>query len=138
MLYCQFHFDNESQWNKSIAIKHAYLLNGSEHIYWILDLEGEVHSIWDLGKMAFKKARTMIFLKSDRQATIFGRVQKIWFFKTGNYLCPNLPPPKSSWGRFNVPRLASCMENLVAVQCAIDLKALQSNLDNVTLVNRTP
>ena len=26
----------------------AYLLNGSEHIYWILDLGGEVHSIWDL------------------------------------------------------------------------------------------
>jgi hypothetical protein len=24
----------------------AYLLNGSEHIYWILDLEDEVHSIW--------------------------------------------------------------------------------------------
>ena len=24
----------------------AYLLNGSEHIYWILDLENEVHSIW--------------------------------------------------------------------------------------------
>jgi hypothetical protein len=26
----------------------AYLLNGSEHIYWIMDLEGtgEVHSIW--------------------------------------------------------------------------------------------
>ena len=23
----------------------AYLLNGSEHIYWILDLEDEVHSI---------------------------------------------------------------------------------------------
>ena len=28
----------------------TYLLNGSEHIYiyWILNLEGEVHSIWDL------------------------------------------------------------------------------------------
>ena len=26
----------------------AYLLNESEHVYWILDLEGEVHSIWDL------------------------------------------------------------------------------------------
>ena len=26
----------------------AYLLNGSEHIYCILDLEGEVHLIWDL------------------------------------------------------------------------------------------
>ena len=24
----------------------AYLLIGSEHIYWILDLEDEVHSIW--------------------------------------------------------------------------------------------
>ena len=24
----------------------AYLLNGSEHIYWILDLEYEMHSIW--------------------------------------------------------------------------------------------
>jgi hypothetical protein len=30
----------------------AYLLNGSEHIYWILDLEDEVHSlrvIWASG-----------------------------------------------------------------------------------------
>ena len=26
----------------------AYLFNGSEHTYWIWDLEGEVHSIWDL------------------------------------------------------------------------------------------
>ena len=26
----------------------AYLLSGSAHIYRILDLEGEVHSIWDL------------------------------------------------------------------------------------------
>jgi hypothetical protein len=26
----------------------AYLLNGSDYIYWILDLEGEVHIIWDL------------------------------------------------------------------------------------------
>jgi hypothetical protein len=26
----------------------AYVLNESEHIHWILDLEGEVHSIWHL------------------------------------------------------------------------------------------
>jgi hypothetical protein len=26
----------------------AYLQIGSAHIYWILDLVGEVHSIWDL------------------------------------------------------------------------------------------
>ena len=31
---------------KARSIK--YLLNGSEHIYWIVDLEVEVHSIWDL------------------------------------------------------------------------------------------
>jgi len=26
----------------------VYLLNVNEHIYWIWDLEDEVHSIWDL------------------------------------------------------------------------------------------
>ena len=26
----------------------AHLLNRNEHIFWILDLEGKVHSIWDL------------------------------------------------------------------------------------------
>ena len=26
----------------------VYLVTGSAHIHWILDLEGEVHSIWDL------------------------------------------------------------------------------------------
>jgi hypothetical protein len=26
----------------------AYLLNRSEHVYWIWNLESEVHSIWDL------------------------------------------------------------------------------------------
>ena len=28
--------------------KIPYLLNGNEHIYWILDLGGELHSIWNL------------------------------------------------------------------------------------------
>ena len=27
----------------------AYLLNGSEHIYWIWDLEDEVHPLWICG-----------------------------------------------------------------------------------------
>ncbi len=39
--YWRFHFDNEIQ---SII----QLFNGSEDIYWILDLEGEVYLIWDL------------------------------------------------------------------------------------------
>jgi hypothetical protein len=37
----------------------AYLFNGSEHIYWILDLENEVHSIYCrlCGQATFKNAR---------------------------------------------------------------------------------
>ena len=41
MFYWQFHFENETQ-------PIAYLLNESEDIYWIVDLESEVRSIWDL------------------------------------------------------------------------------------------
>jgi hypothetical protein len=41
MVYWRFHFEMKSQ---SIA----YLLFESEHMYWIWDLESEVHSIWDL------------------------------------------------------------------------------------------
>ena len=49
----------------------AYLPNGSEHIYWILDLEGEVHSIWDLYKSGLQDARAMIFLKSGSVGITF-------------------------------------------------------------------
>ena len=31
-----------------LSTSSIYLQIGSAHIYWILDLEGEVHSIWDL------------------------------------------------------------------------------------------
>ena len=33
----------------------AYLVNGSEHIYWILDLENEVHSIWVIWTSGFQE-----------------------------------------------------------------------------------
>ena len=36
--------DNFTLKRKSQSI--AYLLNGSKHIHWILDLENEVYSIW--------------------------------------------------------------------------------------------
>jgi hypothetical protein len=32
--------------SKRKSQSNAYLLNGNEHIYWSLDLENEVHSIW--------------------------------------------------------------------------------------------
>ena len=50
----------------------AHLLNGNEHIYWILDLEGEVHFIWDLCVSGLKNARAMSFSKSGGRATVFG------------------------------------------------------------------
>ena len=31
----------------------SHLLNEGEHIYWILDLGDEVHSIWSYGQAAF-------------------------------------------------------------------------------------
>ena len=39
----------------------TYLLRGSEHVYWILGLQGKVHLIWICRQMAFKNARA-IFL----------------------------------------------------------------------------
>ena len=47
---------------KSWSIGH--LLNGSEHLHWVLDLEDEVHSIWLIGRsVAFKNARAVLFLE---------------------------------------------------------------------------
>ena len=57
MLYNSFTLKMKSQ---SIA----YLLNGSEHIYWILALEGKVHSTWDLWTIT----KAMVFSKSGGQA----------------------------------------------------------------------
>ena len=39
----------------------AHLLNGSGHIYWVLDLEGEVHSIWDLWLSGFQECKSNEF-----------------------------------------------------------------------------
>ena len=50
----------------------AYLLNGSEHVYWILDLEDEVHSIgviWT--SAAFKNTRAISFFKVGRSGQVF-------------------------------------------------------------------
>ena len=49
----------------------AYLLNGSEDIHWILDFEGEVHSMWDLWISGF-------FLRSRTCGQqMFGGIHKI-------------------------------------------------------------
>ena len=56
----------------------VYLLNGSDHIYWILVLDGEVHSIWDLWISGLQECRSNHgFSKSSGRALVFGWIQKI-------------------------------------------------------------
>jgi hypothetical protein len=43
-----------------------YLLIGSAHIYWILDLEGEVHSIWDLKSSYLQEFKGNVFFEVGR------------------------------------------------------------------------
>jgi hypothetical protein len=40
-----------------------YFLNENEHIYWIQDLESEVHSIWDLWISGIQEYKDNGFLK---------------------------------------------------------------------------
>ena len=44
----------------------SYLLNGSEHIYWILDIESEGHSMWVVLTRAFRNASAILFFKVKR------------------------------------------------------------------------
>ena len=71
MLYWRFHFVNEIQ-------SLAYLLNGSEHIYWIWDLKNEVHSTWDLWISGLQECKDNNFFEASGQAVVFSWVLKIW------------------------------------------------------------
>ena len=57
----------------------ACLLNESEHVYWIMDLENEMQSIWDLqSKRPSKMQGQCFFSKLGKAGNIgFGRGQKI-------------------------------------------------------------
>ena len=76
-----------------------YLLIGSAHLYWILDLEGEVHSIWGFSQAAFKNVRAMFFFEigQDGQQILVGF--RNFFRGLPN---PDLTPPKVREGVFNV------------------------------------
>ena len=74
----------------------AYLLNKNEHIYWIWDLENEVHSIWDLWISGLQKC------KDNYDFFEVGQVGNNFWSGLENPTggCPYLkiPPLKSSWG----------------------------------------
>ena len=56
-----------------------YLLIGRAHIYIILDLEGDVHSIWDLEPSGLQECKDIVFSKlgGAGRAAVFGRVKNI-------------------------------------------------------------
>ena len=82
----------------------AYVLNGSEDIYWILDIEGEVHSTWDLWTNGLQKCKDNGFLEVGRANITFWSGLGIWIFWTGSCPCLNLPPLKRLWGGGEVQR----------------------------------
>ena len=68
----------------------AYLLIGSAHIYWVLDSEGEVHSIWDLQSSGLQKYKGFVFSKMSGTGINFRLGSEI-----SREDCPNpdLTPP---------------------------------------------
>ena len=90
--------------SKKISRLIAYLLHGNEHIYWTLDLEGEVHSRGDFWISAFKNARTMVFSKSGGPGTNFQSGPENLHFFLGTAPAHIYLPRKARKGRFNVPR----------------------------------
>ena len=81
----------------------AYLLNGSEDIYWILYLEREVHSIWDLWISGLQECKGNGFFEVGRTCNFWSGPENLHF------LDGRLPLPKSTSpekfvgeGEFNV------------------------------------
>ena len=66
---------------------------------WIVDLEGEVHSIWDLWISDLQECKGNSFFKVGRASRSFQSVPKKLDFSLGGCPYPNLPPPESSRGR---------------------------------------
>jgi hypothetical protein len=91
-----FHFEKEIQ-------LFAYLLNGSEHIYWILNLENEVHSIWIIWTSNLQECKgNSIFPMADKACNSFrSRSKKLNFLVRAAQMCqivrpgPYPPSPKS-------------------------------------------
>ena len=92
-----------------------YLLIGSAPIYWISDLEGEVHSIWDCSQAAFKNARAIFFSKLDGAGSNFQSRSKM--FMEG-YPSPDLTPPIVRRGGLNVHHVLVQLTNkLLRFEC---------------------
>ena len=89
----------------------AYLVNESEHIYWILDLEDEVHSIWDLRISGLQESKGNGFFEVKRACSSFRSDPKNLDILDGRLPLPEPTSRKSLWGEFNVLRLQVSKKN---------------------------
>ena len=72
----------------------VYLRSGSEHIYWILDLEGEVHSIWVIWTSGLQECKGKLFRSRAGQGPMFGQDLKFRIcFGTARGRRPWAPSP---------------------------------------------
>ena len=90
MLYWQFHFKNE------ISINHLFTQWKWMYIYiyicWILNLEGEVHSTWDLWISGLQESKGNGFFEVRHGGQKFlVRSKNSRFFISGGCPCPYLP-----------------------------------------------
>ena len=76
----------------------AYLLNGSEHIYWILNLEGEMHSIWDLWISGLQECKGNGFFEVRRMGNSFRSGPENLKILDGRLPLPKSTSPISSLG----------------------------------------
>ena len=77
----------------------VHLLNGNEHIYWILDLEGEVHPIWDLWVNGLQECKSNEFFFEIGRGCINFQLgpKKIDFWNKQLHMLDS-NTLKSSWG----------------------------------------
>ena len=76
----------------------VYLLNGNEHIYWILDLEGGVHSIWDLWISGLQECKGNGFFQSragGKKFSVKFKKSRLLFLGGG---CGGLTSASHQWG----------------------------------------
>ena len=76
----------------------AYILNENEHIYWIWDLEGEVHSTWDLWISGLQECKGNGFFEFERTGISFRSGPKNLDFLDGRLPLSKSSPPKTFHG----------------------------------------
>ena len=74
----------------------VYLLNESQVVYMILDLKGEMHSIWDFVISDLQECKGNDFFKVGQADNNFRSGPENLDFLDGRLPCPNLPRPQRS------------------------------------------